>query len=131
MELWFYHNKTQTYFSKLDDVFGTNVYIFAFSHYLISDHEFKVTNLRKERETTITKVREESSQDAERVRILQKENAQLLLKLKTLTLELEEIHAQREKQGFETDNITRVQGKQITELSATIKSLEVKLIIDY
>lgn len=131
MELWFYHNKTQTCFSKLDDVFGINVYIFAFSHYLISDHEFKVTNLRKERETTITKVREESSQDAERVRILQKENAQLLLKLKTLTLELEEIHAQREKQGFETDNITRVQGKQITELSATIKSLEVKLIIDY
>lgn len=125
MELRFYHNKTQTCFSKLDDVFGTNVYIFAFSH------EFKVTNLRKERETTITKVREESSQDAERVRILQKENAQLLLKLKTLTLELEEIHAQREKQGFETDNITRVQGKQITELSATIKSLEVKLIIDY
>lgn len=131
MELRFYHNKTQTCFSKLDDVFGTHVYIFAFSHYLISDHEFKVTNLRKERETTITKVREESSQDAERVRILQKENAQLLLKLKTLTLELEEIHAQREKQGFETDNITRVQGKQITELSATIKSLEVKLIIDY
>lgn len=131
MELRFYHNKTQTCFSKLDDVFGTNVYIFAFSYYLISDHEFKVTNLRKERETTITKVREESSQDAERVRILQKENAQLLLKLKTLTLELEEIHAQREKQGFETDNITRVQGKQITELSATIKSLEVKLIIDY
>lgn len=131
MELWFYHNKTQTCFSKLDDVFGTNVYIFAFSHYLISDLEFKVTNLRKERETTITKVREESSQDAERVRILQKENAQLLLKLKTLTLELEEIHAQREKQGFETDNITRVQGKQITELSATIKSLEVQLIIDY
>lgn len=131
MELRFYHNKTQTCFSKLDKVFGTNVYIFAFSHYLISDHEFKVTNLRKERETTITKVREESSQDAERVRILQKENAQLLLKLKTLTLELEEIHAQREKQGFETDNITRVQGKQITELSATIKSLEVKLIIDY
>lgn len=131
MELRFYYNKTQTCFLKLDDVFGTNVYIFAFSHYLISDHEFKVTNLRKERETTITKVREESSQDAERVRILQKENAQLLLKLKTLTLELEEIHAQREKQGFETDNITRVQGKQITELSATIKSLEVKLIIDY
>lgn len=131
MELRFYHNKTQTCFSKLDDVFGTNVYIFAFSHYLISDHKFKVTNLRKERETTITKVREESSQDAEHVRILQKENAQLLLKLKTLTLELEEIHAQREKQGFETDNITRVQGKQITELSATIKSLEVKLIIDY
>nr|XP_022301785.1 centrosomal protein of 83 kDa-like isoform X1 [Crassostrea virginica] len=86
--------------------------------------EAEVTNLRKERETTITKVREESSQDAERVRILQKENAQLLLKLKTLTLELEEIHAQREKQGFETDNITRVQNKQITELSVTIKALE-------
>lgn len=105
--------------------------MFALTYYLISDHKLKVTNLRKERETTITKVREESSQDAERVRILQKENAQLLLKLKTLTLELEEIHAQREKQGFETDNITRVQSKQITELSATIKSLEVQLIIYY
>lgn len=86
----------------------------------------QVTNLRKERETTITKVREESSQDAERVRILQKENSQLLLKLKTLTLELEELYAQREKQGFETDNITRVQSKQITEFSTTIKALEVK-----
>jgi len=38
---------------------------------------------------------------------------------------LEEIRAHKEKQGFETDSITRVQQKQITEHAATVKSLEV------
>lgn len=47
------------------------------------------------------------------------------MKLKTLNGELEEIRAHREKQGFETDSLTRVQQKQITEHAATIKSLEV------
>jgi hypothetical protein len=47
------------------------------------------------------------------------------MKLKTLNGELEEIRAHKEKQGFETDSITRVQQKQITEHAATVKSLEV------
>lgn len=87
-------------------------------------HEAEVSNLRKEREATITKIKRETVDDSERVRIVQRENAQLHMKLKTLNGELEEIRAHKEKQGFETDSITRVQQKQITEHAATVKSLE-------
>lgn len=87
-------------------------------------HEAEVSNLRKEREATITKIKKETVDDSERVRIVQRENAQLHMKLKTLNGELEEIRAHREKQGFESDSLTRVQQKQITEQAATIKSLE-------
>ena len=86
-----------------------------------------MTNLRKERETTIAKVKADSTQDAERARMLQKENAQLLLKLKTISTELEDLRAQREKSEFDHDNITRVQAKQLTEYSASVKGLEVRL----
>lgn len=85
----------------------------------------QVSNLRKEREATITKIKRETVDDSERVRIVQRENAQLHMKLKTLNGELEEIRAHKEKQGFETDSLTRVQQKQITEHAATVKSLEV------
>ncbi|XP_063439266.1 centrosomal protein of 83 kDa-like isoform X1 [Mytilus trossulus] len=87
-------------------------------------HEAEVSNLRKEREATVSKIKKETIDDSERVRIVQRENAQLHMKLKTLNGELEEIRAHREKQGFETDSLTRVQQKQITEHVATVKSLE-------
>jgi len=69
--------------------------------------------------------------DSERIRVVQRENAQLHLKLKSLSVELEEMQAQREKQSFDVDHVTRVQSKQITEHTATIKSLEVSQMFVY
>lgn len=86
--------------------------------------EAEVSNLRKEREVTLTKIKAESSLDSERVRVLQRENAQLHLKLKSLTTEMEEVQAQREKQNFDVDHLNRVQAKQIAEFTASIKSME-------
>ncbi|XP_033746476.1 centrosomal protein of 83 kDa-like isoform X1 [Pecten maximus] len=86
--------------------------------------EAEVSNLRKEREVTLTKMKTEGSLDSERVRVLQRENAQLHLKLKSLTREMEEIQAQREKQNFDVDHLNRVQAKQISEFTASIKSTE-------
>lgn len=89
-------------------------------------HEAEVTNLRKERETVITKINTENYQDSERVHLLQRENAQLHLKLKTFNNELEEMRALKEKQGIETESLTRTQNKQITEHTITVKTLQVE-----
>lgn len=74
---------------------------------------------------TISKIQTEGSQDSHRVRVLQRENAQLHLKIKGLMTEMDEVRAQREKIGSESESLVRIQGKQITEHQATIKSLEV------
>jgi len=71
------------------------------------------------------KIQTEGSQDSQRVRVLQRENAQLHLKIKGLMTEMDEVRAQREKVGHESESLVRIQGKQITEHQATIKSLEV------
>ena len=85
----------------------------------------QVANLRKERETTILKIQSEGTQDSQRVRVLQRENAQLHLKIKGLMTEMDEVRAQREKVGTESESLVRIQGKQITEHQSSIKSLEV------
>ena len=47
------------------------------------------------------------------------------LKMKGLLTELEEIRAQREHQGLQSDHVSRMQSKQLAEHSANIKALEV------
>ncbi|KAH3880537.1 centrosomal protein of 83 kDa-like isoform X2 [Dreissena polymorpha] len=87
-------------------------------------HDAEVENLRKERDATIVKIQTEGSQDSQRVRLLQRENAQLHLKIKGLMTEMDEVRAQREKIGSESESLVRIQGKQISEHQSTIKSLE-------
>lgn len=87
-------------------------------------HDAEVTNLRKERETTIQKIQSEGTQDSQRVRVLQRENAQLHLKIKGLMTEMDEVRAQREKIGTESESLVRTQGKQISEYQSSIKALE-------
>lgn len=86
---------------------------------------FQVTNLRKERETLITKSGEPTDSDMQRLRALQRENEQLHLKIKSIELELDEIRAQREQIGLQSDSTTRLQNKQIAEQNAVVKALEV------
>ncbi|XP_052781716.1 centrosomal protein of 83 kDa-like [Mya arenaria] len=87
-------------------------------------HDAEVENLRKERESTLQKIQTEGSQDSQRVRVLQRENAQLHLRIKGLMTEMDEVRAQREKVGHESESLVRIQGKQISEQQAIIKSLE-------
>ncbi|CAH1784057.1 unnamed protein product [Owenia fusiformis] len=87
-------------------------------------HEAEVTNLRKERETVIGKLQQDTSSDNQKCRVLQRENTQLNLKMKSLLAELEEIRAQREHLGLQSDHVARLQSKQITEHSANLRSLE-------
>lgn len=87
-------------------------------------HEAEVSNLRKERETLIARHQTDGSGEGQRVRVLQRENAQLNLKVKGLLTELEEIRAQREHLGLQSDSVTRLQNKQLAEHSANVKALQ-------
>ena len=53
----------------------------------------QMSSLRSEREKLIARVQDVPMQDGQRARTLQRENAQLNLKLKGLLTELEEIRA--------------------------------------
>ena len=81
--------------------------------------------MRREREEMLARQEQESTTDAAHVRGVQRENVQLNLKVKSLLTELEEIRSQREHVGMQADNITRLQVKQLAELSASVKALEV------
>ena len=86
-----------------------------------------MSNLRREREEMVARQQQESTTDAAHVRAVQRENVQLNLKVKSLLAELEEIRSQREHVGMQADNVTRLQVKQLADLSASIKALEVYL----
>ena len=87
----------------------------------------QVANLRRERETIISRQQTDNTTDASRVRTLQRENAQLHLKLKGLLTELEEIRAQRENLGLQHDHVARLQTKQLVENAANVRALEVRM----
>jgi len=84
-----------------------------------------VSNLRRERDEMLTQQQHDSTTDAAHIRSVQRENVQLNVKLKSLLTELEEIRSQREHAGMQADNVTRLQVKQLAELSAAVKALEV------
>ena len=84
-----------------------------------------MTNLRKERDATLSKVQTESSSDAGKVRVLQRDNAALHVRIKGLLAEIEELRSEKEKQALDAESIQRTQDKQIAELQATLRSLEV------
>ncbi|XP_074644113.1 centrosomal protein of 83 kDa-like [Tubulanus polymorphus] len=87
-------------------------------------HEAEVVNLRKEREALALRQQSDVVNDTQKVRTLQRENAQLLLRLKGLSEELEDVRVKKEHQGYESESVTRVQAKQITESAGNIKALQ-------
>lgn len=100
-----------------------------FPQHLIPVFSLQVTNLRKERDATLSKVQAETSNDAGKVRVLQRDNAALHVRIKGLLAEIDELRAEKEKQALEGDSVQRSQAKQLGELQATIRSLEVGLYI--
>ncbi|XP_076448192.1 uncharacterized protein LOC143284928 isoform X2 [Babylonia areolata] len=89
-------------------------------------HEVEVSNLRKERDATLAKVQAESSSDAGKVRVLQRDNATLQVRVKGLLAEIEELRAEKDKQAMEADSLQRTQDKQVADLQASVRSLEVE-----
>ncbi|XP_071818029.1 centrosomal protein of 83 kDa-like isoform X1 [Apostichopus japonicus] len=89
-----------------------------------SQHEAEIESLRKDKETIIARYSQDNNQDGEKVRNLHRENAQLNLKLKGLLSELNEIRAQREQAGLQSDHVTRLQSRQLSEHATNIKTLE-------
>lgn len=89
-------------------------------------NDLEVTNLRKERDATLIKVQSESSNDAGKVRVLQRDNAALHVRIKGFTAEIEELRSEKEKLTLDADSVQRTQEKQIADLQATLRSLEVE-----
>ena len=71
------------------------------------------------------KVQAESSSDVGKVRVLQRDNTALHVRIKGLLAEVEELRSEKEKQALDADSIQRTQEKQIADLQATLRSLEV------
>ena len=46
--------------------------------------------------------------------------------MKSLLTELDEVRGRREKSGLESDHITRLQNKQMTEFQANLRALEIE-----
>ncbi|XP_057307127.1 centrosomal protein of 83 kDa-like [Hydractinia symbiolongicarpus] len=66
----------------------------------------------------------QDSGDVYKVRMLQKENTQLNLRVKSLLTELEELRDQKETANLQTDQASRLQARQLSELTIQCKSLE-------
>lgn len=66
----------------------------------------------------------QDSGDVYKVRILQKENTQLNLRVKSLLTELEELRDLKETANLQTDQASRLQARQLSELTLQCRSLE-------
>lgn len=86
--------------------------------------DMQITSLKQERDSLLQKIEHESPPDAQQSRDLQRENAQLHMKLKGLLVELDEIRGQQESSGIQSDHVSRLQARQLTEMTAKCKSLE-------
>ncbi|KAK3751352.1 hypothetical protein QZH41_009306 [Actinostola sp. cb2023] len=89
-----------------------------------SQCELEINSLRKERDLLLQKQQQDGPTDAHRARTLQRENTQLHMKLKNLLSELEEIRSQRENAGLQSDHVSRLQARQVSELTSKCKAFE-------
>ena len=70
---------------------------------------------------------EGTSSDATQRRQLQRDNAQLRVKVTDLLRELEEVRNEREQLGQPSDVVTRLQAKQIAQQADRNRALEVNI----
>ena len=83
-------------------------------------HEKETTNLRRERDILINKNQAGGSTEAQSKRTLACDTAQLKGRLS----ELDEVRAQNEHQGSQSDPVTRLQVKQLAETTTSLKASE-------
>lgn len=60
---------------------------------------------------------------------LLREKAQLHQKVKSLEAEVAELQAERENCGVQAESVQRIQVRQLAEMQATVRSLEVRVLI--
>ncbi|XP_023211678.1 centrosomal protein of 83 kDa-like [Centruroides sculpturatus] len=87
-------------------------------------YESEITNLQNKIDDLLMEKHHENKQEGQQLHILQKENVQLQSKIKGLSTELEELQKVKEKVGLRTDNVVRLQTKQLTEHEINIRTLE-------
>ncbi|XP_066930488.1 centrosomal protein of 83 kDa-like [Clytia hemisphaerica] len=86
--------------------------------------ELEKETLRKEIASLREELENAEPADVQRLRSLQKENAQLTLRVKGLHAELEEMREKKETINSQIDQQNRLQARQISELNVRCKSLE-------
>eukprot|EP00794_Sanderia_malayensis_P005390 gene5390-6063_t len=88
-------------------------------------HQIEVDAIMKDKDDLLEHLKKlEDQNDTQRIRVLQKDNAQLNLKVKSLLDELDEIREKREATGLQSDHVSRLQARQLSEISAHCKALE-------
>ena len=96
------------------------------------DERVQSESHRKEKEALLSRQpsNEGASSDAAQRRQLQKDNAQLRVKITELLKELEEVRNEREQLGQPSDVVTRLQAKQIAQHAERNRALEVNASIN-
>lgn len=100
----------------------TNVKAFIF---LINNYQ--IARLDKDKEELHNQLLSvDPTRDSKRVEALCREKAQLYQKLKGLEAEVAELRAERDNCGVQAENVQRVQVRQLAEMQAMTRSLEVR-----
>lgn len=86
--------------------------------------DMEIGSLKQERDCLLRRCEQQHPPDAQNTRELQRENAQLHMKIKALLIELDEIRTQQEASGIQSDHVSRLQARQLIETTAKCKSLE-------
>lgn len=86
--------------------------------------DMEICSLKQERDCLLRRCEQQHPPDAQNRRELQRENAQLHMKIKALLIELDEIRTQQEASGIQSDHVSRLQARQLIEMTAKCKFLE-------
>ncbi|KAL7982535.1 hypothetical protein Chor_010133, partial [Crotalus horridus] len=90
-------------------------------------YEAEITRLDKDKEELHNQLLSiDPTRDNKRVEALLREKAQLLQKLKGLEAEVTELRAQRENSGVQAENVQRIQLRQLAEMQAAMRTLEIE-----
>ncbi|XP_074431197.1 centrosomal protein of 83 kDa isoform X3 [Larus michahellis] len=90
-------------------------------------YEAEIARLDKDKEELHNQLLSvDPTRDSKRVEALSREKAQLYQKLKGLEAEVAELRAERDNCGVQAENVQRVQVRQLAEMQALTRSLEVE-----
>ncbi|NXW13558.1 CEP83 protein, partial [Circaetus pectoralis] len=90
-------------------------------------YESEIARLEKDKEELHNQLLSvDPTRDSKRVEALSREKAQLYQKLKGLEAEVAELRAERDNCGVQAENVQRVQVRQLAEMQAMTRSLEVR-----
>ncbi|KAM8981520.1 centrosomal protein of 83 kDa isoform X1 [Sarcophilus harrisii] len=88
-------------------------------------YESEIERLEKDKKEIYDQLlNSDPTRESKRMEKLVGEKIQLCQKLKGLEAEITELRAEKENRGIQAENIQRIQGRQLAEMQATIRSLE-------